>query len=208
MTPSDEGSVTRWIGDLKAGEAEAAQPLWERYFARLVRLARGKLQGDRRRAGAADEEDVALSAFHSVCLGAARGRFPRLTDRDDLWKLLVVITSRKAADQVQHERRLKRGGGRVVGEAGLAGEVPDDDGDEGGLARAIGREPTPEFAAQVAEECRRLLDRLGDETLRRVALRRMEGYTDEEIAGLLGCTRRTIVRKLDRIRRIWLEEEV
>jgi DNA-directed RNA polymerase specialized sigma24 family protein len=207
MTPGDAGSVTRWIGDLKAGEAEAAQPLWERYFARLVRLARGKLQGDRGRAGAADEEDVALSAFHSVCLGAAQGRFPRLTDRDDLWKLLVVITSRKAADQVQHERRLKRGGGRVVGEAGLAARAPDDE-DEGGLAQAIGREPTPEFAAQVAEECRRLLDRLGDDTLRQVALRRMEGYTDEEIAGHLGCTRRTIVRKLDRIRRIWLEEDV
>jgi DNA-directed RNA polymerase specialized sigma24 family protein len=208
MIPSDEGSVTRWIGDLKAGEAEAAQPLWERYFARLVRLARGKLQVDRGRAGAADEEDVALSAFHSVCRGAAQGRFPRLTDRDDLWKLLVVITSRKAADQVQHDRRLKRGGGRVVGEAGPVGGARDDDGDEGVLARAIGREPTPEFAAQVAEECRRLLDRLDDDTLRRVALRRMEGYTDEEIAGLLGCTRRTIVRKLDRIRRIWLEGEV
>ena len=34
------GSVTGWIVGLKAGEREAVQKLWERYFARLVRLAR------------------------------------------------------------------------------------------------------------------------------------------------------------------------
>ena len=65
---------------------------------------------------AADEEDVALSAFDSFCRGAQRGRFPQLDDRDNLWRLLVVITSRKAVDLAQHEgppevrRRRARGG--------------------------------------------------------------------------------------------------
>src|SRR6202034_1431934 len=101
MASDADGSVTRWIGDLKAGGAAAAQPLWERYFDRLVRLARNKLRARPRRAAVEDEEDAALSAFDSFCRGAARGRFPRLTDRDDLWRLLVVLTVRKALDQIQ-----------------------------------------------------------------------------------------------------------
>jgi hypothetical protein len=77
-----EQSVSDWIGQLKAGDERAAQRLWEDYFQRLVRLARARLQGVPRRA--ADEEDVALSAFDSFCRGAEAGRFPRLNDRDDL----------------------------------------------------------------------------------------------------------------------------
>src|SRR5262245_52985050 len=94
-----QGSVTHWIGDLKAGGDTAAQHLWERYFGRLVRLARSKLRATSRTV--VDEEDAALSAFDSFCRGAERGRFPDLADRDDLWRLLVVLTVRKAIDQHQ-----------------------------------------------------------------------------------------------------------
>ena len=95
---SSGGSVTRWVAALKAGDAAAAQPLWERYHRQLVALARRKLDASRRRA--ADEEDVVQSAFHSFFRGVARGRFPQLNDRDNLWRLLVVITARKAVDQL------------------------------------------------------------------------------------------------------------
>src|SRR5688572_16455948 len=105
---SSSSSVTRWLGRLRAGDRDAAQELWQRYFAQLVRLARGRLQGARRRA--ADEEDVALSALDSFCRGAAQGRFPDLHDRQGLWPLLVAITARKAGKLVRHERRQKRGG--------------------------------------------------------------------------------------------------
>ena len=115
MTSS--GSVTQWLGLLKAGDADAAQRLWQRYFERLVRLARKKLQGARRRV--ADEEDAALGAFDSFCRGAREGRFPLLSDRHNLWPLLVLITSRKAIDLVQQEGRKKRGGGAVRGESAL-----------------------------------------------------------------------------------------
>src|SRR6266403_2686702 len=77
-----EASVTRWIDRLKAGDPDAAQKLWERYFRRLVGLARKKLRAAPRRA--ADEEDVALSAFDSFCRGAGQDRFPQLHDRLDL----------------------------------------------------------------------------------------------------------------------------
>lgn len=76
MPIDSDGSVTRWIGDLKAGGQDAAQPLWERYFDRLVHLARNKLRARPRSATVEDEEDAALSAFDSFCRGAAEGRFP------------------------------------------------------------------------------------------------------------------------------------
>ena len=123
MATGDEGSVTRWLGALKAGEPTAAQRLWERYFTDLVRRARARLRAASR--AAEDEEDVALSAFDSFCTAAARGRFPRLDDRDDLWRVLVTLTERKASALLRRQRRLKRGGGRVAPEADLAG--PEED---------------------------------------------------------------------------------
>jgi DNA-directed RNA polymerase specialized sigma24 family protein len=203
MATDDRGSVSRWLGDLKAGDGAAVQPLWERYFARLVRLARAKLRSARHASAAGDEEDAALSAFNSFCEGVARGRFPRLDDRDDLWRLLVVITARKAGAQLQREGRQKRGGGRVLAAADV-GRPEDDDV----LGTVLAAGPTPDFAAAAAEEFRRLLDCLDDDELRRVALDRMEGYTNDEIAGRLGCARRTVARRLDLIKQVWQAEAV
>src|SRR5271157_1688272 len=194
--------VTHWIGQLRAGDPVAAQHLWEGYFRRLVGLARGKLQGLSRRA--ADEEDVALSAFASFCRGVEGGRFPQLADRDDLWRLLVTITARKALHLARHEHCQKRGGGAVRDEAALVhrdGSAAED----AAIDELLGREPTPAFAAQVAEECQRLLDRLGDADLRTIAVCKMEGYTTEEIAAKLRRAPRTVQRKLDLIRRRWTE---
>jgi DNA-directed RNA polymerase specialized sigma24 family protein len=193
------GSVTYWIDQLKAGKPAAAQEVWERYFQRLVGLARKKLQGALRRVE--DEEDVALSAFDSFCRGAGRGRFPKLNDRNDLWQLLVLITARKAIDLRNREGRLKRGGGRPA--AAPPPGPGHDSADLPGLDQVIGPEPTPSFAAQVAEECQRLLQLLQDESLRSVALWKMEGYTTEEIARFLGCVPRTVERKLQLIRNLW-----
>jgi DNA-directed RNA polymerase specialized sigma24 family protein len=188
---------------LKEGDHAAAQPLWERYFDRLVGLAKAKLADGRRRA--ADEEDVSLSAFDSFCRGAAAGRFPKLADRDDLWRLLVTLTARKAFDQMRDEYRLKRGGGTVVGQSAFS--APDSD-DEAAFERFVGREPTPESAAMVAEECRRLLDCLKSEELRSIAISKMEGYTNAEIAQRLDCATTTVERKLQRIRAQWQAEIV
>jgi DNA-directed RNA polymerase specialized sigma24 family protein len=201
MHPECHGSITRWISALKGGDMAAAQPLWERYFRRLVGLARHRLRSGRPAGLVGDEEDVALSALNSAFDGARRGRFPLLTDRDDLWRLLVVITARKAAAEKRRAASLKRGGGRACNEADLAAAGPDE---PGWLEQVIDREPTPEFAAQLAEEWRGLLDFLGNDGLRQVALWRVEGCTADEIAERLGCTRRTVARRLDLIRRMWL----
>jgi DNA-directed RNA polymerase specialized sigma24 family protein len=199
---SGAGSVTHWIGQLKAGEQAAFQKLWERYFRRLVGLARKRLQGAPRYA--ANEEDVVLSAFDSFFRRAREGHFPKLLDRNDLWQLLVLIAGRKASNLAKHERRQKRGGGKVR----HASALPGGNGSEQGplFADLIGREPDPAFAAQVVEDYERLLDGLGDEALQSVAVWKLEGYTNEEIAAKLGRAPATIERKLRLIRDAWEKE--
>ena len=198
-----QGSVSRWLLDAKEGDEAAAQHLWEKYYSQLVRYARRKLRDTPRRV--ADEEDVALSAFESFCRGAKEGRFPRLEDRNDLWQLLIVLASRKAANERVHQRRLKRGGGNVRGESAF---ISDKDGFQATMDKAFGRrmEPTPDFAAICAERLAILMDLLGDDSLRRIAGWRMEGYTNKEIAEKVGCTERTIDRKLALIRKQWSTE--
>jgi DNA-directed RNA polymerase specialized sigma24 family protein len=204
MAPQDDGSVTRWIGDLQAGGDSAAQHLWERYFHRLVHLARARLRAARRVGAVEDEEDAALSAFDSFCRGAAAGRFPQLADRDGLWRLLVVITLRKVMAQAGRQAARKRGGGRLVGESAI---IAGDAAEARGLDRIAADEPGPEVAAMVIDEYRRLRDRLGNEALRQVLDLRLQGYTREEIADRIGCAERTVRRKLDLIREAWLQGE-
>jgi DNA-directed RNA polymerase specialized sigma24 family protein len=200
MIQASDGSITHFIEDLKAGDKAAAAPLWQRYFPRLMGLAQKKLRGARRSADA-DEEDAVISAFDSFCDGAAKGRFPNLRDRDDLWRLLLVITVRKVWDQLKRGQAAERGGSRVWLEADL--RVGDEDGL---LDQVVGREPSPEFAMMLAEGFEGLLSQL-DHELRRVALLKLEGDTDQEIAAKLGFCRRTVSFKLALIRRIWREAE-
>jgi RNA polymerase sigma factor (sigma-70 family) len=141
----------------------------------------------------ADEEDVALAAFESFCRRAEEGQFPRLKDRDGLSSLLVVMVARKAADAVKYDGRAKRGAGRV--QTGLP--APADSPFE-----LEGDAPTPEEAAILAEEVEGLLARLPDPRLREVALRKLEGYTNAEIAEMQGCSVPTVERRLAMIRRL------
>jgi len=186
---SASSSVTQWLGRLKAGDVAGAQPLWERYFQRLVGLARKKLRGNKPRLG--DEHDIALSAFDSFCRAAEQGRFPRLSDRKDLWRILVMLTARKALALMKHEGRKKR--------RGDAATVAD-------VEQIIGPMPSPEFAAQMAEDFQVLPNKLEDYELRHLALLKLEGWTNAEIATKLECVLRTVERKLSLIRQIWNQE--
>lgn len=188
---SGSPSVTTWIGKLKSGEPEAAQQLWERYFERLVRLAHDRLRGVPQQVS--DEEDVALSAFHSFCQAVAKRRFPQLNNRDDLWRLLVMHVVQKAADQRRYHQSIKRGGGRAVQRGDSA------------LEDVVGTEPDPQMAAMVVEEFQAWLNRLDDAELRRIAVRKMEGYTNAEIAKEFNYNLRSIERKLAVIRNVWRE---
>lgn len=186
--------VTVWLERLKAGDPAATKALWDGYFARLVALARARLRSLSR--AAADEEDVALSAFDSFFRGVGEGRFPRLDDRDDLWQVLFVITTRKAIGLVRHETREKRGGQAAHAPSGV-GPSPEP------LASVAASDPAPELVVEITEECGRLLRLLGDGQLRQIAIWKMEGYTNEEIAGKIGRSVPTVERRLGDIRDIW-----
>ena len=196
--------VRIWVAQLKDGDPQAAQELWNTYFLRMVKVARVRLNGAPSRM--ADEEDVALSAFKSFCRGTRDGRFPHLLEQPDPWPLLLALTTRKAVDLVRHEQRVKRGGSGTqspnFSPAQSVQEVPDL------LSELISREPDPQVVFQIAEECQHMLDRLSDTVLRAIASWKMEGFTTEEIAGKLGCTTRTVERKLQIIRRLWSFDEV
>jgi DNA-directed RNA polymerase specialized sigma24 family protein len=193
------GSVSGWIDRLLAGDRDAVSPLWERYFHRLVELARKKLQNSPRRA--ADEEDVALSAFDSFCRHAQQGQFPDLRSRDSLWRLLAAITARKVAHLLRDESRKKRGGGKALRFLQYRENWTREEIDQ-----LFSREPDPQFAAVMADQCTRLLRGLKDDQLEKLALWRMEGYTVEEIAQKMAIVPRSVKRKLSVIRNIWRRE--
>ncbi len=200
-TPAEHAaSVTQWLSELKDGEDAAAARLWDRYFQRVVRLARRRLGTAPRRV--CDEEDVALSVFETLCCGVSEGRFGELASRDNLWRLLVVLTARKAVDQIHHDTRQKRGGGKVRGESVWRASA-ESDSLPPGLMQVVSDEPTPQFAALLAEEAQQLLDLLDDEESRQIVRRKMEGYTNVQIAEELSCTPRTIERKTRAIRERW-----
>jgi RNA polymerase sigma factor (sigma-70 family) len=202
---SSEGdSVSQWIEGLRAGDDSAAANLWQRYYRRLVGLACKKLGDSPRRV--ADEEDVVLSAFQSFCQRARNNQFPDLRDRHDLWHLIVCITERKASDQLRAQKRKKRGSGLVAGESALADPLASHG--RGGIDQVAGSEPTPEFAAEMIEAVDQLFNRLDDEELRRIALRKLEGYSNEEIAREIGRSLPTVERRLKMIRETWKRERV
>lgn len=198
-TEEDGGSITMLLGGLKAGDPNALPGLWDRYFERLVDLARWKLRA-RPPGAVSDEEDVALQVLDTFQRGVKRGKFPRLDDRNDLWRLLVVMTARAVTDVRLKQGRLKRGEGRTI-EASALNAMALSDQDL--LDQVATSEPTPEFALMMAEEVRRLLESLRREDLRTVAIAKLEGETNEEVAARLGCSVRTVANKLKMIRLMW-----
>jgi RNA polymerase sigma factor (sigma-70 family) len=178
-----------WIDGLASGNAQAAQAIWEQYYTRLMRLADRRLGSSRRTV--VGPEDVVQSAMGSFCRGLRAGRFPRLDDELDLWKILVTITARKAFAELRRQKRRASAGESVLG--GM-----------GGIGQVLGNEPTPEIAAIAMTEFERLMDLLHDENLRKIALMKWELYTRGEIARELGCSETTVKRACQQIREKWL----
>jgi DNA-directed RNA polymerase specialized sigma24 family protein len=196
---SSIGSVSRYIERLKTGDQAAAGELCERYFDRLARQARRKLRGAK--GLIADEEDVVVDVLDSLCRGAQGGRFPLLADRDDLWRLMMVLTERKAINQVKREKAKKRGGGKVRGESAFDGA--DGSASVPGIQRVADNVPCPATLGELKERFNIMLAELEDETLQKIAIWSMDGYTNQEIADRLGRSKSGVDRKLRLIRDKW-----
>jgi DNA-directed RNA polymerase specialized sigma24 family protein len=196
-----QGSVTRLIIDLRSDDPRvrevAARLVWGRYFQELLSLARNHLSARIR--SREDEEDVLQSMYKSFCLRQRRGDFD-LASRDQLWDLLVQITLRKARNTATRHLQGKRD---VRREDGPAAGRSDEDLRTTILDRIDSDGPTPAEAALMNEALERRFQMLKDLGLRQIALWKLEGYTNPEIAAHLGCTVRTVERKLERIRAYW-----
>jgi DNA-directed RNA polymerase specialized sigma24 family protein len=192
--PAAAGSVTCYLDQCKAGDPGAVGPLWERYFPRLAALGEQLIRGQPW-AACFDGEDAALSAFDNFWQAASGGRYPELANRNELWALLTTILRHKVRDRAKQACRDRR-------------DVRRHQTGSPDLNRVLDPEPSPDLATLLEEECRRLLDRLGDDRLRQVALLKVKGHADQEVAAALGCGLRTVERKLERIRLIWSKEGV
>ncbi len=188
---SSVGSVTNWLKLFQLGNEQAAARLWDYYFDRIVKFARRKMGVSPR--VAYDEEDVALSAFKSLCNVVKRGRVETDLDRDHLWKLMATITLRKVYDCISHNNRQKR---RPKGE-----RVRLDH--QSVLQELTSQEPPPDVALQIEDQFQDLLDALRHHDLKQIAVFKMEGYSNKEIAETLDRGLSTIERKLKTIRMIW-----
>jgi RNA polymerase sigma factor (sigma-70 family) len=185
MASDVSASITRLIRAVQDDRASAVGTLLAVYFERLVQLARARLHNMPGMAGY--EEDVALRSFYSVYQRVRDPERPlHLSGRDDLWRVLATRTISRAIDLIRRHRPREVAGGHDV-------------------EQLLASEPTPEEAAEMADECRRLLDLL-DPDLRQIALWKVEGFTNEEISTRLDCVERTVERKVSRIRLLWKRE--
>ena len=189
-----------WVEQLASADRDAAARLWAHFCQRLMNYARTRMSPSTRRIY--DEEDAAVSAFRSLCRGIESKRFPDVADRTNLWSLLVVITSRKISNRFRYEHQQRRDSHQLISDT----IIRTTDGNEIDVLRSVpGKEPTPEFAAEVADMSEFLMKLLPDPELKKLVQLKLEGYTNEEAAERMRITRRTVQRKLELIRRIWLE---
>lgn len=167
----------------RCAQGRRATDLWKFYFNRLVGLAKKRLVRD----AAYDGEDLVVSVFDTFCRNVKAGRF-ELGDRDDIWSLLVVITMRKANDRLKLTRAAKR---RLPGHPTSSTE------------EAPASELSPDLAALMSEQCTLLLKALADRELERVAILKLDGHSNREIAEEFDCSERSVGRMLNLIRRVW-----
>lgn len=199
MIDHTDDPVTVWIKRLQHGESAAAQMLWEHFFTRLLVVAKQKMGENSRRVY--DEEDAAQSAFHSLCKGIKAGRFPDLDDRNGLWRLLVTITYRKIRRRQVYDRSQKRNIDRQV----LPPQIPDGSTSfsPDHVANLEAIEPAPDFVVQAKENLEQLISQLDNDVLCQICCLKLEGFRDGEIAEKLNCSRRTVQRKIEVIKKIW-----
>lgn len=201
---SNDDPVTLWLDGLRNVDDVAAGKLWNHFAQRLYVLARDKLRPDTRRVY--DEEDVVLSAFHSFCAGVMAGRFPDLQDREGLWRLLISITARKVSHRHRFDHQQRRDVRRHHAPTSISeAEVGTS---QWKLDHLPSCEPSPEFSTEFIDVCDHLMKSLADPDLQWVAALRIEGFQDAEIATQLGCSRSTVQRRLEIIRRNWQRMEL
>ena len=190
-----EDSVSTWLERLPDGDSYAQSRIWERYAEQVTRLARRFLHGVQRRDS--DEEDIAVQVLTNLYRRMAQGDFENVTNRQQLWALLLGMTRNKAAEAARRKMAQKRGGGAVSTESAL---INPSDSIVNGIDQVPDHQMTPDSIVFQSEQFGELIDCLEHNDLRQAAFLRMAGYSNEEISKSLGVTERTVERKFEKIR--------
>ena len=182
------GSVTGLIGRVKKQDSVAAHELWRRYFTQLHHVAK-KNFGDSH-SPEADEEDAASMAFHAMLDGFKSGRFAKINNRDEFWRMVVTITKRNVVKIQRRNKTLKRGGDKRK-----AGERPEELQDR--------KDRDSEALVDLSDTIRSVVAGLPNENCRQVFFLRIAGHNISEIVEETGLSERTVKRQLDTIRKFW-----
>jgi len=185
-------SVSDWVSQLKLGDQKAAYRLWKRFFGQLRAIARAK-PGAFPRAGR-DEEDVALSALF---IGAKSSQFET---REDFWQLASVILSRKASNLRRSLRaRCEIAVTDLTNSCGLEDKSSI-------MEQAVQALPAETGIESLGVHREEPLSSINDR-LRRVALLKLAGLSNEEIAASQERSVKSIERYLQQIREALTDAE-
>ena len=190
-----KGSVSGWIAKMRQGDPAAIGQLVARYFQRIAQFAESKLRRGIRVTD--DGEDIAISVLHTITRNSAKGRFPDLQDRDDLWFLMIVIAQHAVIDKKRTELRRERQAAPVHTMTDLL-ELYNVD-----LEDFLGNDNSASKLLEIIDCWDELLKKLPDDRNREVAKLKMQGYSNREIAEILGMVPRTVDRKIRLIAQRW-----
>ncbi len=181
---SNHDVTIAWLGELADGKPSAVEEFWVNYGDSLQRVAERQIASWLRRR--VDPEDVVQSACRTFFRRASEGSFS-LESKDDLWKLLLTITLNKVRMQARFHSRNRRSISK-----------------EQAMPEEANLQPAEWDQAIEQVELDDMLDVAfteKDQERRRVLEMWLEGRTQLEIAGILGCSERTVRRIQDRIRK-------
>ncbi len=188
----DTSSISDWIFRFREnGNEIAALKLWDRINPRVRELSRRWIQ----KIGlpvSFDEDDVTISVFAAFCDRLRSGQLPDLKDRDGLWRLLILMTARKANDHAKAAHAQKRTNGLENPDVGLHA-----------ISELRDTQLEPSIEVMMEDQCQAMLKALGDPVLESMVLLKLEGYSNVEIAERLKYSRRTIQRMLELVKDIW-----
>ena len=198
VTEPDDSEISILLDRLKdQPDDRAVEKIWNRYYGQLITYARRKLRNVPLRDF--DEEDVVSEALNTFFKDVRRDRYPQLTDRNDLWRILLVLTLRKVLQNIRATKAAKRGGGNVRGDSIFVSATEKG----AGFDKLPGKATTQTFAEKLTMEMQEQLDGLGEDSLKQIGIMKLQGFTNQEVADTLQVSERTVERKLERIRNHW-----
>ncbi len=185
-----------FIQRVKNAENEAFTEMSAATCDSLVRYANRISNGSRN--VSLDPESAVQSAFFSFWKGLKEQQFD-FDDRQSLRAILYMLVKRKVIKRIRGLLAEKRGRGEQP--ASIDHALSDGQASEP-RSDSLG----PAAMAEALEEVDRLLALLPSDQMRKVVLLKTEGRSDQETAEILNVARVTVVRKLQLIRSIWIED--